>query len=501
MSENTARGFLDDIISHPEDDTPRLIYADWLEDHGQLARAEFIRLQIERARLPHWDARQVRLRLRERALIEEHGRKWREELGTIKGITWGEFRRGFTASAGFGSFAVFETSAEACWTQAPIEAVSVRWPRQSDVKETVAPIECLRELTITGKLVNQDDAVRLANLPLLSTLRALTIPDAGLGMEGFRRLTHSPFLGNLTALRVPYNSLGNGSISNLIGSVSLTALEDLDLSEKGSYGRYGEDPIIDAPGLELLARWPGLARLRCLTLSGNEVGKDGLRALLRSPHVVGLKTLHLRGNGLHGSALQEFRNATAGLQLDVLDLGENLLRELGADNLAKSPCLRELKVLGLDRCELRQPAIRKLAEAPFLASLRRLNLNANMIGREGLAALLDRKPAELHTLTLVFNHLGDEGLAVLAGSPASNTLVELDLTQNTLGIKSAQALLASTHLQNLAILRLKDNPLSKRARVALAESPLGKRLAVLEVTERTDDEEIPLRDADDNIPF
>ena len=38
-----------------------------------------------------------------------------------------------------------------------------------------------------------------------------------------------------------------------------------------SYGRYGEDPVFDSSGLEALARWPGLARLRSLALSGNEI--------------------------------------------------------------------------------------------------------------------------------------------------------------------------------------------------------------------------------------
>ena len=38
-------GFLADIAAHPEDDAPRLIFADWLEDHGQPERAELIRLQ------------------------------------------------------------------------------------------------------------------------------------------------------------------------------------------------------------------------------------------------------------------------------------------------------------------------------------------------------------------------------------------------------------------------------------------------------------------------
>lgn len=40
--------FLQAIIEAPDDDTPRLVYADWLEEYGgDLARAEFIRVQME----------------------------------------------------------------------------------------------------------------------------------------------------------------------------------------------------------------------------------------------------------------------------------------------------------------------------------------------------------------------------------------------------------------------------------------------------------------------
>jgi uncharacterized protein (TIGR02996 family) len=41
------RGLMEDILHHPADDFPRLVMADWLEDHGQEDRAAFIRLQIE----------------------------------------------------------------------------------------------------------------------------------------------------------------------------------------------------------------------------------------------------------------------------------------------------------------------------------------------------------------------------------------------------------------------------------------------------------------------
>lgn len=44
--------FLAAIIERPDDDLPRLIAADWLDENGQPDRAEFIRLQCELARRP-----------------------------------------------------------------------------------------------------------------------------------------------------------------------------------------------------------------------------------------------------------------------------------------------------------------------------------------------------------------------------------------------------------------------------------------------------------------
>lgn len=43
----TEDALLQDILANPSDDTPRLIYADWLDEHGQPERAEFIRVQCK----------------------------------------------------------------------------------------------------------------------------------------------------------------------------------------------------------------------------------------------------------------------------------------------------------------------------------------------------------------------------------------------------------------------------------------------------------------------
>src|SRR5688500_15526834 len=40
------------VLDNPEDDAPRLVYADWLDEHGRPERAEFIRVQCAMDRVP-----------------------------------------------------------------------------------------------------------------------------------------------------------------------------------------------------------------------------------------------------------------------------------------------------------------------------------------------------------------------------------------------------------------------------------------------------------------
>lgn len=57
------RTFLRSILSNPAELTNWLVYADWLDEHGD-PRAEFIRLEIRRGQLPDADPERLVLRLR-----------------------------------------------------------------------------------------------------------------------------------------------------------------------------------------------------------------------------------------------------------------------------------------------------------------------------------------------------------------------------------------------------------------------------------------------------
>ena len=472
------KAFLDDIAANIDDDTPRLVYADWLEENGQGERAEFIRVQIERARLPSWDAEQVRLRIREKDLHDAHGEAWLKEVPKVEGAKWEGFRRGIVAEVSFASYEAMRTKAHECRLLAPVEAVTVRWPRKRESKDGGPPIAELRELNVTGIPADMDEVSRLADSPQLSTLRTLTVH--GMGHQMMARLVGSKHLAKLKALRVPSNNLGNDGIHSLVRAAALSALEELDLSGRGVSERYQDDPIVRSAGMEALAAWPGLATVRVLNLTGNEFGRVGLRALLRSPHASALKELSVRGGRLDGQAMAEFDTDVRGLRLDTLDVGANLLKDVGAEYVALAPSLKDLKVLRMDACEVTITGAKLLAKkAAFLNDLRVLDVAYNHFRLPGLSALLDRKPPALHTLLMRDNDLGDDGAEHLAGSPATDGLRELDVSGNMMENNAAMYLSEATHLKELVSLRIADNVMKPWAEKALRESPLGKRLAEL----------------------
>ena len=91
----TRDDLLQAIIENPDDDALRLVFADWFEDHGELERAEFIRVQIELAKLPNVDNRRPKLEQRETELLARNESAWAEPIRHCV-VSW-TFHRGFIA--------------------------------------------------------------------------------------------------------------------------------------------------------------------------------------------------------------------------------------------------------------------------------------------------------------------------------------------------------------------------------------------------------------------
>jgi uncharacterized protein (TIGR02996 family) len=68
------------LLDHPEDEAAPLVYADWLEEHGENDRAEFIRVQTGLEDESLSASRRQALAAREQQLLEQYQRQWLGEL-------------------------------------------------------------------------------------------------------------------------------------------------------------------------------------------------------------------------------------------------------------------------------------------------------------------------------------------------------------------------------------------------------------------------------------
>src|SRR5262249_36543908 len=86
--------FLSDILANPEDDAPRLVYADWLQENGDEERAEFIRAQVELAKGTLKGDGRRKLQARVNKLEAGHKKDWLGDAAGLPGTIL-YFSRGF----------------------------------------------------------------------------------------------------------------------------------------------------------------------------------------------------------------------------------------------------------------------------------------------------------------------------------------------------------------------------------------------------------------------
>lgn len=92
--------FLQALLAEPDSDTLRLALADWLDEHDDAPRAEFVRVQIELARGGPSPERRRELEICQSELLRAHDTHWVAPLAAVLGLKqgrWGGwvFRRGF----------------------------------------------------------------------------------------------------------------------------------------------------------------------------------------------------------------------------------------------------------------------------------------------------------------------------------------------------------------------------------------------------------------------
>ena len=204
---SAALGFLEDIKRHPDDDAPRLIFADWLDEHGD-PRGELIRVQCALDRLPAGDARRDALLRRERDLLLAHAQAWLGPLA-LAGGRW-SFRRGLlclemdAGEGGVRRLAAPARSEAYRW----VESVRVSGLRPRSLAALVASplLDGPTALDLSNTPLGPGAGATLAEAPALARLTRLHLWNTLLGDEGARALAASPNLGGLTRLDMMANA-------------------------------------------------------------------------------------------------------------------------------------------------------------------------------------------------------------------------------------------------------------------------------------------------------
>src|SRR5262245_47536147 len=176
MLMDRTSDFLRAIRDEPDDDGPRLVFADWLEEQGD-PRGEFLRAQVLRARGVGPDE----LPRREQMLEERHRGEWLGPLAAVARTL--SFHRGLVrceadASSFFG-------------------ARAHRHP-------ALAWVDRLHLWQLTGGQLGW-----LLGCPHLCSLTVLDLRDNRVGDAGVQQLAHAPSLGPLRWLDLGSNGVGD----------------------------------------------------------------------------------------------------------------------------------------------------------------------------------------------------------------------------------------------------------------------------------------------------
>jgi uncharacterized protein (TIGR02996 family) len=451
--------FLQAILEDPDDDVPRLAYADWLEENGGEAdreRAEFIRLQYELARLAEED-RLPELEERQQALLRRYRAAWSRRLSRLR-IDDSSFRRGFVEEVGIPA-RTFLMRAEDLFRRAPVrhvrfEEVDGHLPAltQSPHLSRLAGLSIHYDASKGFNWLREEDARQLASSAHLGRLTTLSLRGGSVGDAGVEALAGSPGLAGLTALELTSTNhqVGDAGAQALAASPWLTRLKALDL---------GDCWFVTATGARALAGSPNLAGLTTLRLSATNFGDEGVQALASSPRLAGLTALDLYCcAGISSAGVQALLTSPHLTRLSALALAYLRCGPEGVALLAAGAHLAGLVTLNLHGNLLGDLGACALAASPHLGRLVALMLGNNDIGPRGARALA-RWPclARLRRLGLDGNRVGDAGVQALAQSPHLGQLTCLDLRGNEISNVGARALLRSPHLPRLTTLYLSSN--------------------------------------------
>jgi uncharacterized protein (TIGR02996 family) len=335
------------IHAEPDDDTPRLVYADWLQENGQPERADFIRLQIEAVRAEPFGPQGRRAAERARDLLEAHRHAWTRHLhdGFVE---WPRFERGFVTQLSIEP-SEFVPRAAALLQAEPIQALKLFRFASTGDRVSFQPLwelpslRQLRRLELSSRLLAEEEFGDLAACPYLSSIRDLGLRDNPVPPQWLGNLLRSDRMPELTGLDLRDNSHLGPCLSTAFPDAGTRSFRRLDLtgivfsSEQiqrvltcrclsrveelrlACVPRFGDAGPLFHLDLGFVLPW---GRISVLDLSGQQLGNEGVREIVLQPEGSTLRWLGLANNMLGPDAVRYLVDSRH-LQLNYLNVRGN----------------------------------------------------------------------------------------------------------------------------------------------------------------------------------
>jgi uncharacterized protein (TIGR02996 family) len=283
MDEREA--LIQTIIDNPEDDVPRLVYADWQEEHGQSAHAELIRVQCELSKLSG-------TKTEKRKKFE----KREEELLNIPEIQnvldpWEKYERGFVSEGLFPRRPIDETNLET----------------MQSFLDRILTLEC--DLGIIG-YKDEEDYKPFVSASWMNRVVHLTSWDSSFSANAFRHFATCSSFTRLKTIVFNVSTFPVESVADFLLSPHFSSLKEIDLDgdfilRKGKEAQV--DPVWTNRVVCQIASSPRIQNWKRLILNSSGIDETGMTAILESPYLDHIERLGFGKAFLSGPLMQKLR--------------------------------------------------------------------------------------------------------------------------------------------------------------------------------------------------
>ena len=452
MSDRAA--LLAGIFANPDDDTARLVFADWLDENGESKRAAYIRAAVQLNRLEETDTPAATMQ--SFLLDMKHLNPGNKLYDPV--VDWTQIDSDLAA------IHAAEKAQKA--VRLPRQAVSENLPKIAGVKFDVEDVG-----GFYNEVIVRDPAAFVANAEAIfraAPIYYLNFMDLEVTASQMREFAATGYLARVRWL----------SFENIEPDALRVLGEHPDTAGVTMLELYCKDlPAQQVEQFVAGPHWTGLTHLIVSgldVLNGGDPDRDASQ-ILRCPQLRNLQQLSLYNSMLGDEACRVI--ATCGLtELRTLDLGVNYIGTEGAAALAESKLLPKLRYLDISQnVECLAAGTSRLIVSPKLQSLTALRLwgcgNESSGVDVATLAMPSRGPT-LRALELECGSMKSKALTAFAKCPAVQGLWFLSLKGRGVSDAGVRVLTKSDGFKQLTVLDVSDNEITSRGAESLAAWPV-----------------------------